>query len=153
MARPREEKFFNPIDLEPDVAVGIKLPFNNKQGGVFDLSYTTEEQAISNLKNLLLTRKGERFMQPLFGTGLYHVLFEQNTEDLSERLRSSITADINFWLPYIIVEDVIIKGRLDFETEERGHGLQIELSFRVTEQGANKSITFVVLSSGEVIIE
>jgi phage baseplate assembly protein W len=153
MAKPRIEKYYNPIDLDPDVAVGIKIPLNNKQGGVFELSYTTEEQAISNLKNLLLTRKGERFMQPLFGTGIYHLLFEQNTEDLPEKLRSSITADINYWLPYIVVEDVIIIGRLDFETENPGHGLQIQLSFRVTEQGANKTITFVVLSSGELILQ
>ena len=47
-------KKYNPIDLLPDVAVGIKLPFTGKSGNLFDLSYSTEEQALSNLKNLLL---------------------------------------------------------------------------------------------------
>ncbi len=48
MAKERKEYFYNPIDFEPDVAVGIKLPFS-KEKGLFDLSYSTEEQAISNL--------------------------------------------------------------------------------------------------------
>ena len=70
----------------PDVAVGITLPFTQTNGRLFNLSYSTEEQALSNLKNLILTRQGERIMQPLFGTNLQDSLFEQN-DDL---LKSSI---------------------------------------------------------------
>ncbi len=51
------EKRFMPIDLQPDVAVGVKLPLVSKSGQLFDLSYSTEEQAISNIKNLLFTSK------------------------------------------------------------------------------------------------
>ena len=61
----RKENFYNPLDFEKDVAIGITLPFG-KNKGLFSLSYTTEEQSISNLKNLLLTRKGERLFQPEF---------------------------------------------------------------------------------------
>ena len=81
----RKEYFYNPIDLEPDIAVGITLPFG-KDKGLFSLSYTTEEQSISNLKNLLLTRKGERLFQPEFGSSVYSLLFEQMTPDLSTLL-------------------------------------------------------------------
>ena len=56
MAKERKEYFYNPIDFNNDVAVGVKLPFG-KPNGLFSQSYTTEEQAVSNLKNLLLTRK------------------------------------------------------------------------------------------------
>ena len=66
MAKARKEYFYNPIDFQKDVAVGVKLPFG-KPNGLFAQSYTTEEQATSNLKNLLLTRKGERPFQPEFG--------------------------------------------------------------------------------------
>jgi phage baseplate assembly protein W len=71
----------------PDVAVGITLPFARRDGRLFNLSYSTEEQALSNLTNLILTRQGERIMQPFFGTTLQDSLFEQN-DDL---LKSSIT--------------------------------------------------------------
>ena len=33
------EKRYNPIDLLPDVAVGIKLPFIGRSGNLFELSY------------------------------------------------------------------------------------------------------------------
>ena len=75
MAKERKEYFYNPIDFNNDVAVGVKLPFG-KPNGLFSQSYTTEEQAVSNLKNLLLTRKGERPFQPLFGSDVYFQLFE-----------------------------------------------------------------------------
>jgi hypothetical protein len=50
------EKRYNTIDLFPDVAVGIKIPMLRSDGVLFDLSYSTEEQVISNLKNLYILR-------------------------------------------------------------------------------------------------
>jgi hypothetical protein len=81
MAKERKEYRYNPIDFKKDVAVGVQLPFG-KNKGLFSLSYTTEEQAISNLKNLLLTRKGERPFQPQFGSDVYSLMFEQMDIDL-----------------------------------------------------------------------
>ena len=69
------------IDFDKVVAVGIKLPFG-KPNWLFAQSFTTEEQATSNLKNLLLTRKGERPYQPLFGSDVYSLLFENIDLDL-----------------------------------------------------------------------
>ena len=44
-------------------------------------SFTSFEQVKSNLKNLLLIRKGERIFQPNFGSGIHELLFEQFTDD------------------------------------------------------------------------
>ena len=46
------------------VAIGITLPIQRGNGGFFAQSYQTSEQVKSNIKNLILTRKGERIMQP-----------------------------------------------------------------------------------------
>ena len=83
MSRKREEKKYHPLDLQKNVGVGIPLPL----GGVpiFATTFTTEEQAISNLKNLLLTRKGERPFQPLFGTDVPSFLFENITKKLLDK--------------------------------------------------------------------
>ena len=110
MARDLQEYKYNPLDFEPDVAIGVPLPFNGSSpgrthnqhyasgsqdgSGVFAQTYSTEDQAISNLKNLILTRKGERFMQPDFGTDIYDSLFEQSTEELEDRLQEGLSADI-----------------------------------------------------------
>lgn len=146
MAKPRKEYFYNPIDFEKDVAVGIKLPFS-KNNGLFSLSYSTEEQAISNLKNLLLTRKGERVFQPTFGSQIYALLFEPISLDLKQKMEDGILVDINFWLPYIIIDEVVVTP-----DEDRNH-VGITLNFRVTEQGANQQIILFVDSAGTATIE
>ncbi len=40
-------KKFEPIDLLPDVAVGIKLPFTGKNGNLFDLYTNTESPSFT----------------------------------------------------------------------------------------------------------
>ena len=144
MAKERKTFFYNPIDFEKDVAVGVKLPFG-KPNGLFALSYTTEEQATSNLKNLLLTRKGERPFQPLFGSDVYSQLFENIDSNLNERVSQTLSEDIKFWLPYIVIDNI------DIETEPDRNFLRIELRFRVTEQGANQQIILFVDSAGSTI--
>ncbi len=93
-------------DLNPDVYIGLKLPFTRGRSGLFPQSETTLEQAGSNIKNLLLTAKGERVMQPDFGSGLREILFEQYTEDLTEQIKLEIQDTISTWLPYITIASI-----------------------------------------------
>jgi phage baseplate assembly protein W len=113
---------------------------------LFKLSYTTEEQALSNLKNLLLTRKGERPLQPLFGTDVYSLLFEQLETTTQDQLKEGLSEDIAFWLPYIIVDNININQIDDYNKVE------ISLSVRVTENGANVPIIITVSPQGSVSI-
>lgn len=145
MAKQRKEYFYNPIDFKPDVAVGVKLPFGKLTGGLFQSSYSTEEQAVSNLKNLLLTKKGERPFQPEFGSDVYQLLFENIDADIETKLADTLSKDINFWLPYIIIDNVVIDSNPD------RNAVNIELSFRVTEQGANQQIILFVDTAGTTI--
>jgi hypothetical protein len=68
--------------------IGVTIPFNNPNG-IFFQSYTNRQQAFSNVKNLLSTAKGERYMQPDFGSELRFILFENiNDEgDLEEKIK------------------------------------------------------------------
>lgn len=141
MAKERKEYFYNPIDFRPDVAVGVKLPFG-KPNGLFSQSFTTEEQAVSNLKNLLLTRKGERPFQPLFGSDVYSLLFELIDRDIEERMSKTLSDDIKFWLPYIVIDNISI------DTNPDRNSVKIQLRFRVTEQGANQQIILFIDSEG-----
>lgn len=140
----RKEYRRNPLDLKPNKAIGVQLPLGGDP--LFKLSYTTEEQAISNLKNLILTRKGERPFQPQFGSDVYSLLFEQISSTLSSDLEDSLRADIKFWLPYIIIDDVSVI------TLEDNNRVEISLRVRVTENGANTQITILVTEQGNVSI-
>lgn len=143
MATRREWKI-NPLDLKKNTAIGVMLPLGGDP--LFKLSYTTEEQSISNLKNLLLTRKGERPFQPFFGTDVYSLLFEQMTQDLEDSLSSSLTADIQYWLPYIVISSI------DVDVNEDTNKINISLNYRVTENGANRNITMVITSQGSMTL-
>jgi phage baseplate assembly protein W len=146
MAKQRKEYSYQTLDLQPDVAIGVMLPFG-KPKGLFQLSYTTEQQAVSNLKSLLLTRKGERVFQPNFGSDVYSLMFENINSDLSSTLDESLREDIEYWLPYIIIDDIAIEV-----IEDRNY-VRIELSFRVTEQGANQQIILFIDNAGTTTIE
>jgi len=102
------EKRFKVADLQPDIAIGIKLPMVAKNGRLFEQSYSTDEQAISNLHNLLLTSKGERIMQPEFGTDILNYIFEQNDVNLHDKIGTAIESSIRFWLPYINVTELVV---------------------------------------------
>ena len=111
-------------DLNPDVRIGLKLPFNRGKSGLFSQSQTTLEQAGSNIKNLLLTSKGERVMQPDFGSRLRDLLFEQYTEDLSEKIKEEIQEAMSTWLPYIDIAKVDI-----IQDETNPNQTKVDLDF------------------------
>lgn len=142
------EKRYNPIDLLPDVAVGIKLPFVDKTGNLFQLSYSTEEQAISNLKNLILTRRGERVLQPLFGTNLQDSLFEQNDNLLKESIETNIIEAVEFWLPYISITELNVQTVLAVDGTNEEHGVTISLKVSVNDAPSEIPITFLVTAGG-----
>ena len=52
--------------------IGLKLPLEKSDGpeGYFESTLVTLDAAKENVKNLLYTNKGERLMQPNFGSGL-----------------------------------------------------------------------------------
>lgn len=104
MARVLEKKFL--VD-EQDKSVGVTLPLRKGNNGYFEVSYTTKEQIKSNIKSLLLTQKGERVMQPTFGSDLRKCLFEPITQNLDSLIEDSITEAIDTWMPYVTVESII----------------------------------------------
>jgi phage baseplate assembly protein W len=102
----------NPLDLQKNIAIGISLPFNKP----FNSTYTTKDQTKSNLVNLLLTSRGERIMNPLFGTGLRDFLFEGITEGNIENLKQDLNTSIKIYIPQITVQQLQIIPNNDFNT-------------------------------------
>lgn len=150
---PTKIKYY-PEDIGRDFgSLGIKFPMNNirgkSNGGMFNLSYTTEEQAISNYINLLLTRKGERYMQPSYGIGIQEKVFEPNTEVLQNDIELEIKHQAGYWLPYITNHSIDVRLGANQEIPALGgesdNGLQIVITFSVTESGANRTITLFQL--------
>ena len=133
-----------------DIALGIKLPFGSGQSN-FALNYTTLDQAKTNLINLLLTHKGERFMQPNFGTNLRRFLFQPNTSDIESELRNEILDTIKRWLPFIKVGTLKISRDIK---DINQYTIRIALDVSVIDDITKFSnITFVFGSDGTVLVE
>jgi len=133
-----------------DIALGIKLPFGSGQSN-FPLNYTTLDQAKTDLVNLLLTHKGERYMQPDFGTNLRRFLFQPNTSNIEGELRNEILDTIKRWLPFINV------GTLNIHRDIKDinqYTIRIALDVSVIDDITKfSSITFQFGSDGTVLVE
>lgn len=84
-----------------DVSLGSATPFST--------IYDTTQVAFNKLKNLLLTRIGERPLQPEFGTDLFKILFEVNSRELQQDIENYIIPKINQWIPEVIVNSIKVK--------------------------------------------
>jgi len=131
------------IDTEEynNYAVGITLPIQRGADGYFAQSFRTFDQVRSNLKNLLLTKKGERILQPEFGSGLHDLLFQPATEKFEEDLETTINEAVAKWLPYVIVEDI----NIDISKEQTDNN-QAKVSLKFKQEGDQTldTLTFLV---------
>ncbi len=101
-------KRINPIDQQPRKAVGVSLPFSGK--AVFNSTFETKEAIKSNLINYLLTGRGERYMNPTFGSGLRDQMFTNvNRENLST-LEVQITQELEDYFPSLTIAKLNITG-------------------------------------------
>jgi len=88
--------------------LGIGINKSSNKGGIFSVNYTTLTQARENLKNLILTKKGERLLNPTFGCDIWKVLFEQMDNNLIEnQIETSILDAVSIWLPYLSIDEII----------------------------------------------
>ena len=124
-----------------DYAYGITLPVQRGNTGYFNQAFSSFEQAKSNLKNLLLTKKGERIMQPNFGTGLHELLFEQLDDTFETKLEDTITKNVNYWLPYINIKQIDIEMTDEMKDKNTAN---MKIEFTVGNQIELQEITFTV---------
>jgi len=145
---------YNIVDSTTDLfvsnnAIGVKYPFNGS--GIFSKVFTTLEQGESNLRCLLLTRKGERYLQPRFGTDLLYLLFEPNINELKDEIADTITDAVTYWLPYIIITKLDVVSQEDDPTLI--HTVQISIKFTVTGVDQDKKITIFANEDGVIQVE
>jgi phage baseplate assembly protein W len=131
MAYQVQKKFI--IDTQ-DKSVGVSLPFTLGNNGFFAVTYTTKEQVKSDLKNLILTNRGERLMQPEFGCNLRQAIFEQIGPETYGYIRSEIENSIQRWMPYIIVNDVNV---VSDATSKDNNRINVQLDYTLAYAGNN----------------
>ena len=83
-------------------------PLNN------DLIALKNESAIArSVRNLVLTGRGERPFQPILGTGVSRLLFENMDKLTASAIRSELRTTIENYEPRVEINEIIVEA--DFE--------------------------------------
>ena len=97
------------IDNNDDIYIGVEFPLDFSVDGFLRKTKNVRQQVKSNIRNLILTSKGERVFQPNFGSNLKSLLFEQITNDSLDSVDTDIRVSLSTWLPYVNVEELIVQ--------------------------------------------
>lgn len=125
-----------PIDQTPQKAVGVAIPFNAP--GVFFSTYLTRDAIKNNLINFFSTYRGERVFNPLFGSGLQNIIF-QNINQLNDDIIRQIISDEMFrFFPYVNVEVI------DVNKVEDENTYNIKVTYQVQNFGINDTINITI---------
>jgi phage baseplate assembly protein W len=124
----------NPVDLNPNVAVGVNLPLNSP--AVFMPNYQTKDAIKNNLINFFLTNPGERPLNPTFGGGLRAFIFEQINENNLDGLKENISFQIKNIFPSISVTS------LNIIRNDDTNSVTVQLKYSVINSNINDNLTF-----------
>ena len=130
MPRILPSRRINPLDLNKNIKIGVAFPLD--EINMFSGTETVKEQIKANLLNLLLTYPGERVNLPKFGIGLKNLLFEQEID--LETLKLKIQSQINTYIPSIKLKDIGIN------TSEDRHTISISLTYTYVLDNSIQSI-------------
>lgn len=108
--------------------IGIKYPLIRGNHGYFDFNDEVKDELKTNLINLIRTKKGERPMQPEFGTDLPNMLFENIDSDYLIIVENAIRAAIEEWMPFVSIEEFTARLSTDSSEENRIY-IKIILTF------------------------
>ena len=104
-------RLIHPLDLEPSTAVGVDIPFTG--AAVFNSTYETKDAIKANLINYFLTNKGERFLNPNFGSDIRKLLFDNINAEKLQQIRDMVETDVELYFPKVILKRVDVSAEPD----------------------------------------
>jgi len=128
-----DAKRINPIDRQPRKAVGVSLPFSGK--AVFNSTFETKEAIKSNIINYLLTGKGERYMNPTFGSGIRDELFTNVNRENTSSLEVKVATELRNYFPNLAIVQLSITPSPD------SNMISLSINFKVKETQVEDEVT------------
>ena len=90
---------------QKDQLLGLAFPIVSSTGGYFSNSEGFNT-IVAGIKQLILTKKGERVMLPEFGTNLRSFVFDQDTPALRKRIKDEISQAITVYEPRVTIRNL-----------------------------------------------
>jgi len=119
--------------------IGPELPLQPSiKHGAYSLLTTYREEVKQNFKNLILTSPGEKVMNPDFGVGMRHFLFEPN-EFVIPTLKQRIVSQVKKYMPFIKIKNIDFNpGR---SPNENPNMLSVAIEYEVPNINLNTVLT------------
>ena len=127
-------QLINPIDLNPNIAVGVNLPFSGPS--VFTSNYLTSQAIKNNLINYFLTNPGEIPLNPTFGGGLRSFIFQQIHENSLNGLKENVSLKLETYFPNVIINS------LDVLKKDDENAVVVQLKYSIANSNINDNLTF-----------
>jgi len=127
-------QLINPIDLNPNLAVGVNLPFSGPS--VFTPNYLTSDAIKNNLINYFLTNPGERLLNPTFGGGLRAFISQQISENSLDGLKENVSLKLETYFPNVIINSLDVLKRDD------ENSVVVQLKYSIANSNINDNLTF-----------
>lgn len=109
--------------------IGIRSPLRRSPTeGFFEQTHTSIEVAQSNLRNLLMTKKGERLMDKNFGLNPADRLFENRFD--KDVYKDNVYSQTSKYLPYLVVDKISIQD-FDDDNSLPANSVRIKLWFHL----------------------
>jgi phage baseplate assembly protein W len=87
------------------MSIGLVLPIEKGNKGMFNVSEDILTQIKSNFINLILTIPGERMNNPEFGCRIHNVIFDPIGDELNERAELTVQEAVDKWMPFLQMEE------------------------------------------------
>lgn len=120
---------------------GIKYPFtlDNENETYVDLNESYSDMIRSKLLHIIFTPKGQKFMNPDFGTDLIKFIFSPKDGTTFDGLKNTIRADVKKYLPNVDFDDVSI-----YDDEEGLNGIVVIIYYSINKGNVKESTSVAV---------
>jgi phage baseplate assembly protein W len=120
--------------------ININFPFRDSSKGHFlELNNNDSDAIKADLMHLILTKKGERYFKPDFGTNLLQFIFEPNDTQTLADIKREITDTVKRYLPNLAINQVLVEPSDDSE-----YAATVRIDYTVTDD-VFESTDFVII--------
>ena len=137
------------LDTVRQTPIGILTPvsFDSTSGAMFKMSYDIAQQIKDNLKNLLLTNRGERLMLSDFGSDLRKLGLELSNDDVATTAIRQIAQSVGKYMPFVSLQNFETKN----EASDNGNtiGVVVRVTYSVPTIGVtDQAVEIVIHAAG-----
>lgn len=131
-----EKDVRNPISIKSPLAISERF-------GAFDMSESIIDAVKDQLKNIILTNKGERVGNYNFGADVQRIIFESNIINIEEEVARSIQSNVSTYCPGVTLLNLSI-----FTTEQieqiRPNEILLRITFAIEAIDVRNSVNLII---------